>query len=148
MPALRRTEAVPASLDIDVDHAIPRLNVTISGGVTGHQVGRALAAYYLEHPEVVRIDMLFDLSDYQGAVEAEHVKLILEAYFKCAPDPRVPCRTAFVTPDKNFRLWAAAMSFQFKGREHQAFANMDEALAFLAQPIDQRPPFEAIEPTA
>jgi hypothetical protein len=146
MTALRRTEAVPASLDIDVDHAIPRLNVTIRGGVTGNQVGRALAGYYLEHPEVVKLDMLFDLSEYQGAVEAEHVKLIVDAYATCHPDPRHPCRTAFVTPDKNFRLWAAAMSFQFCGREHRAYATREEALEFLAEPMEQRPPFEATQP--
>ena len=136
----------PANIDIRMDESMPRLLVTIRGAATGLQVATALARSYLAKPEVVRWDMLFDLRDYEGAVEADHVKIIVDAYERCDPDSRVPCRTAFVTPDKNFRLWAAAMSFQFKGREHQAFPTFDEAEAFLGQPMADRHPFEAIEP--
>jgi hypothetical protein len=146
MSAVVQNQApTPASIDMRVDQSIPRFFVTIRGPVTGHKVGKALAAYYLAHPEVIKLDMLFDLTAYEGAVEADHVMMIIDAYHRCGPDPLHPCRTAFVTPDKNFRLWAAAMSFQFKGREHQAFSTFEEAEAFLAEPMDQRPPFEAVE---
>ena len=145
MPALAQN-AGPKDIDIRLDHDMPRLFVTIRGGVTGHQVATALIRTYADHPDVVRWDMLFDLSDYTGAVEAEHVKIIVAGYECHNPDPKIPCRTAFVTPDKNFRLWAAAMSFQFKGREHQAFETFEEAEAFLAPPMDERHPFEAVEP--
>ena len=138
--------AAPADIEIRLDAAMPRLFVTMRGGLSGHQVAMALSRAYLAQPETVRMDMLFDLREYTGAVEADHVKIIVDAYERCDPDPRVPCRTAFVTPDKNFRLWAAAMSFQFKGREHQAFATFEEAEAFLGEPMGERRPFEAVEP--
>lgn len=138
--------AAPADIEIRLDPSMPRLFVTMRGPTKGLQVATALARCYLANPEVVRWDMLFDLRTYQGAVEADHVKIIVDAYERCNPDSRIPCRTAFVTPDKNFRLWAAAMSFQFKGREHQAFATFAEAEAFLGQPMVERHPFEAVEP--
>ena len=138
--------AAPADIEIRLDASMPRLFVTISGATTGLQVATALAQCYLANPEVVRWDMMFDLRTYQGAVEAAHVGIIVDAYERCDPDSKVPCRTAFVTPDKNFRLWAAAMSFQFKGREHQAFPTFEEAEAFLGQPMGERHPFEAVEP--
>jgi hypothetical protein len=137
----------PAEIDIRVDRATSRLFVTIAGAATGLQVANALARCYLADPEVVRWDMLFDLRTYQGAVEADHVKIIVDAYERCDPDSKVPCRTAFVTPDKNFRLWAAAMSFQFKGREHQAFPTFEEAERFLGEPMAERHPFEAVDPS-
>jgi len=136
----------PAEIEIRLDRSMPRLFVTIKGDTTGLQVATALAQCYLADPEVVRWDMMFDLRTYQGAVEADHVKIIVDAYERCDPDSKVPCRTAFVTPDKNFRLWAAAMSFQFKGREHQAFPTFAEAERFLGEPMGERHPFEAVEP--
>ena len=144
--SLAAQNLAPAGIDIRIDRAMPRLFVTITGATTGLQVATALARCYLANPEVVRWDMLFDLRTYQGAVEADHVKIIVDAYERCSPDSKLPARTAFVTPDKNFRLWAAAMSFQFKGREHQAFPTFDEAEAFLGEPMAQRHPFEAVEP--
>ena len=146
MSALAQNVPSAGEIEIRFDEAMPRLFVTIRGPVTGHRVATALAQAYLARPELVRQDMLFDLRAYTGAVEADHVKIIVDAYERCEPDSKIPCRTAFVTPDKNFRLWAAAMSFQFKGREHQAFPTFDEAEAFLGQPMAERHPFEAVEP--
>ena len=143
MTAVAHQAHVPASIQIRVDESMPRFLVAIRGPVTGQKVAHALAAYYLAHPEVIQLDMLFDLSVYEGAVEADHVKIIVDAYLSCDPDPLHPCRTAFVTPDKNFRLWAAAMSFQFRGREHQAFATTEEADVWLGEPMNRRPPFQA-----
>ena len=143
---LAAQKTAPPEIEIRLDPSMPRLFVTLQGDTTGHQVATALARCYLANPEVVRWDMLFDLRTYRGAVEADHVKIIVDAYERCDPDSKLPCRTAFVTPDKNFRLWAAAMSFQFKGREHQAFATFAEAEAFLGEPMGERKPFEAVEP--
>ena len=137
---------VPAKIDIRVDRDMQRLFVTVEGDASGRDMATSLIRAYAEHPPVVRWDMLFDLRHYTGAVEAEHVKIIVAGYECHNPDPKIPCRTAFVTPDKNFRLWAAAMSFQFKGREHQAFETFEEAEAFLAPPMAERRVFEAVEP--
>ena len=136
-------QAAPRTKFIDVRHepSIPRLFVTLHGALGGDEVARALSEAYLAQPAVTLIDMLFDLTGYQGAVEAQHVEVIVAAYRCGNRDPSHPCRTAFVTTDPFFDLWAAAMSFQFAGREHRAFATFDEAERFLAEPIGERPPF-------
>ena len=133
------------SIEAWVDESLPRLCVTVSGNVSGDKMAKALVDLYCARPEVIPMDMLFDIRDYEGAVEADHVVSIVQAYLQYDPDPLHPCRTAFVTVDKNFRLWAAAMSFQFRGREHRAFETMEEAERWLAEPMEQRPPFEAVE---
>lgn len=132
---------VPCEIGFDVDDTRPRLQVTLKGPLSGREVSRALSDLYLTQPKVIRYDMLFDMWAYEGAVEAEHLVPIIEAYGKAKPDPLHPCRTAFWIQDENFGLWAAAMSYQFFGREHRAFQDAREAEAFLAEPMAQRPPF-------
>jgi len=143
MPALARTAPPPASVDIRLEDATSRLVVTLKGALSGRQVAESLSRAYLAQPEVTYFDMLFDLTEYEGAVEAQHVEIILAAYLRGNQDPLHPCRTAFVTADPFFDLWAAAMSFQFIGREHRAFPTFESAKAFLAQPFAERPPFRA-----
>ena len=115
----------PASIEHRIDRDMPRLFVTVRGDVSGDNMAAALIQLYAAAPEVIGYDMLFDIRDYEGAVEADHVVSIVQAYLQYDPDPLHPCRTAFVTVDKNFRLWAAAMSFQFRGREHRASDTME-----------------------
>ena len=124
-----------------------RLRVKLSGGLSGLQVAEALSELYRQQPEVTRLDMLFDLSEYEGEVEAAHIKLIAAAYLQSNREPQHPCRTAFVTDDPNFGLWAASMSFIFVGREHRAFFTFAEAEAFLDEPLASRAPFAQPEPT-
>ena len=145
MSASNPKGGTPPSIEHRIDRDIPRLFVAVRGDVSGDKMAQALIDLYRAAPEVIGYDMLFDIRDYEGAVEADHVMSIVQAYLSYDPDPRHPCRTAFVTVDKNFRLWAAAMSFQFRGREHRAFETMEEAERWLAEPMEQRPPFEAVE---
>ena len=133
----------PRLVDLRLDPAIPRLFVTLQGVCSGEEVARALSEAYLAQPELTYMDMLFDLTEYEGTVEAQHVEIIVAAYKRGNRDPSHPCRTAFVTTDRFFDLWAAAMSFQFTGREHPAFPTFEAAERFLAEPVDERPPFPA-----
>lgn len=141
MSALARTVHRPKSIDIRLNPAPSRLLVTIEGPASGDEVAQALSTAYLRSPEVTHLDMLFDLTAYEGAVEAQHVEVIVAAYRRGNRDPSHPCRTAFVTSDPYFDLWAAAMSFQFAGREHRAFPTFEAAEGFLGQPMAERPPF-------
>ncbi len=105
--------------------------LTVSGAATGQEVSEALVALYTDHPQVAGFDMLFDIREYSGDVEAEHVKPIAAAYAANDPDPAGGGRTAFVTFDPNFELWAASMDFLFPGRTHHVFSEIEEACAFL-----------------
>jgi len=122
---------IPATIDIQIDEDQQRILVTISGPVSGRRVGPVIGGMFLDRPELSAFDMLYDLLDYTGDVEAEHLKPIMEAYAACEPDPSVSCRTAFATLDPNFSFWAEAMNFQFPGREHRAFRTIAEAESFL-----------------
>lgn len=143
MSASARTVPVSKSIDIRFDAEIPRLFVSLRGPLGGDEVARGLSEAYLSRPEVTYRDMLFDLTGYEGAVETQHIEVIVAAYQCGNRDPSVPCRTAFVTSDPYFDLWASAMSFQFTGREHRAFPTFEAAEAFLAPPFAKRPAFRS-----
>ena len=121
-------------VDTHVDDDRQRILVTIGGPARGSQVSPVISKMFLARPELTAFDMLYDLMDYTGDVEAEHIKPIADAYEACRPDPSIPCRTAFLTPDPNFSFWAEAMNFQFAGREHRVFQDRRKAEAFLDGP--------------
>ena len=121
--------------------ANPRLRIVIGGRINGHDVADAFIRLYAETPEAARYDRLFDLTGYRSGFEIEHLQRIVPAYRRTNPDATHPCRTAFVTRDPNFQLWATSMGYQFTGREHRAFATFEEAERFLDEPLAQRPPF-------
>jgi hypothetical protein len=129
------------AIEITADLSIPRLFVTLREAATGPGVAEALSRLYLQQPKLASIDKLYDLTAYPGVATHDDLLVIVDAYLKAKVDPRHPCRTAFVTSDPHFELWAKAMSHLFPGREHRAFAAREPALAFLDEPMDQRPPF-------
>ncbi|MBW3617067.1 MAG: hypothetical protein KY446_04840 [Proteobacteria bacterium] len=143
MSALARNDHLKPCITIARDRHAPRLLVTLRGALSGRSVAQSLSQVYLSDPEVTRFDMLFDLTEYEGSVGNDDVEAIVAAYKQSNSDPLHPCRTAFVTPDPYFDDWAVVMSFQFTGREHRAFASFGAAETFLADPIEQRPPFTA-----
>ena len=120
-------------IDTCVDDARKRIDVTISGPISGRRVGKTVSQLFIDRPELTAYDMLYDLRGYTGDVEAEHVEPIARAYAGANPDTSVKCRTAFVTPDPNFQFWAGAMDFQFPGRKHGVFREIEPAEAFLAE---------------
>ena len=134
-------ESARSAVEIVIDESVPRLFVTLGAAATGTGFAEALCRLYRDQPHTAYYDKLYDLTEYRGAVTPADVLAIREAYLRSNTDPRHACRTAFVTNDPNFRLWAAAMSHQFVGREHRAFATFDAARAFLDEPIAQRAPF-------
>ena len=125
---------VRGTVETRVDDDLNRIFVTISGPATGRQVGPAIGRMFLERPELTAFDMLYDIREYTGDVEAEHIKPIADAYAASQPDPAQPTRTAFLTFDPNFQLWAASMDFHFPGRTHRAFREPAEAEEFLNSP--------------
>lgn len=101
----------------------------------------ALSELYTDQPELAYLDKLYDLLDYPSVVTHADLLLIVDAYRKANTNPLHPCRTAFVTRDPYFGLWATAMGQLFVGREHRAFTSFQAAEAFLAEPMAERPPF-------
>ncbi len=134
-------ERTPDPIEIRLDASIPRLFITLRQGATGPGVAEALSKLYREQPELAYLDKLYDLLDYPGVVTHADLLVIVEAYRKANTDPRRPCRTAFVTHDPYFGLWAEAMGHLFPGREHRAFTNWAPAQAFLNEPIGERAPY-------
>ncbi len=126
-PAAPRVE-----LRVDDDRRL--IFVTIAGPATGKQVAEPVSEMFRNRPELTGYDMLYDIREYTGDVEAEHIKPIADAYAASQPDPARPTRTAFLTFDPNFQLWAASMDFHFPGRTHRAFREPAEAEEFLNSP--------------
>jgi len=141
MTAQAALRASPDPISFRLDRSLPRLFVTIDARATGPGVAEALSGLYREQPEVTRLDMLFALNGYRGVVTHEDLQAIVGAYLGSNRDPTHPCRTAFVTPDPHFHLWAAAMSYLFTGREHRVFLTDEAASAWLDEPMAGRPPF-------
>ena len=133
------SSAQPArSVEIIVDDAQRRISVPISGAAAGPQVWQKVCDTFLGDPARTGYDMLYDIRDYSGDVEAKDVMPIVEIY----AGQRVPeadgTRTAFLTHDKNFTLWAEAMNFQFPGRQHVCFEQEADAELFLSTPRARR----------
>ena len=141
MTAQAALRALPEPITFRLDRAIPRLFVTIDERATGPGVAEALSELYQEQPEVTRLDIMFVLNGYRGVVTHEDLQTIVSAYLRSNQDPSLPCRTAFVTPDPHFHLWAAAMSYLFTGREHRVFLSEEAASAWLNEPMAGRPQF-------
>ena len=126
------------AVDIDIDDVLQRVLVTIRGDAAGPQVWNAVCDVFLSDPKRTGYDMLYDIRDYSCDVEAKDVMPIVEIY----AGQRVPeadgTRTAFLTHDKNFTLWAEAMNFQFPGRQHVCFEQEADAEVFLSTPRARR----------
>ncbi|HEX8569179.1 MAG TPA: hypothetical protein VF699_04550 [Caulobacteraceae bacterium] len=119
---------------------VPRLRIVLAGDIDGDEVVDTFIRLYAERPETAMSDRLFDLTGYQSGFDNRHLQRIAPAYKAANPDPRHPCRTAFVTRDPNFGLWAKAMGYQFDGRDLRAFSTLEEAESFLAEPLEERAP--------
>ena len=121
-----------------VDDALHRIFVTMRGQVKSRPACLELCSIFLNRPDAVTYDMLYDMRDYQGDVSPADVEKLVAVYTECKPDSSVPCRTSFATPDPNFQLWAAAFNAQFAGRSHKAFKLIDDAVVWLELPLVQR----------
>ena len=116
---------------IEVDDVARRILVSITGSAAGPEVSATLTELFRTRPELTGYDMLYDLRTYTGDVTADDVKPILIAYQAARVPEADGTRTAFVTSDPNFAFWAEAMTYQFCGREHRVYAQVEEAEAFL-----------------
>ena len=139
MHAVAMKSVQPAfSIEPDPQALTPRLRIVLSGHVDGNRVADGFIQLYAARPEAALHDRLFDLTAYQGGFELEHLKRIAAAYRQAAADPTHPCRSAYVTPDRNFHLWAASMGHLFQGRDHRACFSFEEAEDFLGMPLSER----------
>ena len=129
------------SLTLEPDAPNPRVRMVLRGSVRGDDVADAFIRLYDEHPETAYYDRLFDLTAYTSGFGLGHLQRMAPAYARANTDPSHPCRTALVTRDQHMRLWSESMGYQFKGREHRAFASFDEAERFLAEPLAARRAF-------
>jgi hypothetical protein len=116
----------------------PVVRFVVRGLVRTEDGAGALFKLYDEHPRAPYYDRLFDLTDYETGLDAEGMAKVALAYKERNTDPTFPCRTAIVTLDPNFALWARTMDFQFEGRKHRTFPTVEEAERWLAVPLEAR----------
>src|SRR3712207_4081435 len=116
----------------------PLVRVVVRGLVRPEDGAQALLKLYAEPPRAPYYDRLYDLTGYETGIDPQNLARVAAAYRERNTDPSFPCRTAIVTRDGHFSLWARSMDFQFEGREHRAFATVHEAERWLATPLDER----------
>ena len=116
----------------------PLVRVVVRGLVRPEEGAAALLKLYAEHPRAPYYDRLYDLTGYETGLDPQNLAKVAAAYRDRNTDPSFPCRTAIVTVDPNFGLWARSMDFQFEGRRHRTFATLEEAERWLAVPLEQR----------
>ena len=122
------------SITTDRSSARPRTRITLAGRINGDEVADAFIRLYREEPDAVGHDRIFDLTRYECGFENRHLQRIAAAYRPPAVPPERPARTAFVTHDPNFDVWAQTMGYQFTGRCFRVFRSFDEAERFLDEP--------------
>jgi hypothetical protein len=131
-------EAPLISMTVEDRPPNPLVRVIVRGLMSDEAGAKALLKLYTEHPRAPYYDRLFDLTAYKTGLDAQNLARVASAYRELNTDPSFPCRTAIVTRDPHFQLWARSMDFQFQGRQHRAFATVEEAEAWLATPLETR----------
>ena len=131
MAAAARQPRQGRYVTISVDEARRLIQVTITGTAAGPEVSAVVSALFLDRPALTGYDMLYDLRTYSGDVTADDVKPIVIAYQTVRTPAADGTKTAFVTSDPNFAFWAEAMTYQFPGREHRVFEEIEPAQSWL-----------------
>ena len=137
-PAQKDDHKPLISMTVEAREPNPLVRFVVRGLVSSEAGAAALLKLYAEHPRAPYYDRLFDLTEYKTGLDAQGLAQIAAAYRQLNTDPSFPCRTAIVTHDPNFGLWARSMDFQFEGRQHRAFPTIEAAERWLATPMDQR----------
>ena len=128
------------SMMVEVREPNPVVRFVVRGLVSPEEGRDTLLKLYGEHPRAPYYDRLFNLLEYETGLDAENMAKVANAYKELNTDPSFPCRTAIVTLDPNFALWARTLDFQFGGRQHRTFHTLDEAERWLAEPLADRKP--------
>ena len=102
-------------------------------GVRGRNLVEAFERLYEERPEAGCWNFLFDSEGGEIDVTAHDIEqwAAADARAKLVCPANGPLRTAVITNDPYFPLWAEAMSHQFPGREIRPFRTYQEGLAFV-----------------
>ena len=139
---MAQDDAAGRTIEMTVEDrpANPLVRIVVRGLVRPEEGAQALLKLYAEHPRAPWYDRLFDLTGYETGIDPQNLARVAAAYREKNTDPSFPCRTAIVTRDRHFGLWARSMDFQFEGREHRAFPTLEEAERWRAVPLEQRRP--------
>ena len=121
-----------ASIEVELDDGGRLVVVRPRGQVDGDRFVERMSAVVRANPALGGYAFLYDLRDYVGTVDHEAVTRFAEAW-NTLPEPRAG-RTAFVTTDSGFELWARVFDVLFLGREHRIFLTEDHARAWLGVP--------------
>ena len=138
MTAQRGGEPSLISMTVEEREPNPLVRVVVRGLMKPEAGAEALFKLYSEHPRAPYYDRLFDLTHYETGLDAQNMARVAAAYRHMNTDPSFPCRSAIVTRDANFALWARALDFQFEGRQHRVFSSVEEAERWLAVPLAER----------
>ena len=121
-------------MSVEIREPNPVVRFVVRGLVPPKEGGKVLLKLYAEHPRAPYYDRLFDLTEYKTGLDPENLARVASAYRDLNTDPSFPCRTAIVTQDPHFGLWARSMDFHFQGAQHRTFATVEEAEVWLAVP--------------
>jgi hypothetical protein len=137
-PKQARADEPLISMTVEEREPNPLVRFVVRGLVNPEAGVAALLKLYAEHPRAPYYDRLFDLTHYETGLDAQQLAQVAMAYRERNTDPSFPCRTAIVTEDPHFALWARTMDFQFEGRRHRTFRTVEDAERWLAVPLEQR----------
>lgn len=129
---------VPAFF-IRLDEARRLVFVDISA-VAGARMVDGLAALYAAWPESSTWGFVYDGQNNEGRTSVEDVARLADADRQAKaklPRPLPPMRTAVVTRDRFFELWAKVMRHQFPGRDIRGFPTREAAEAWVLAAADQ-----------
>lgn len=104
------------------------------GSVAGAKLVDALAALYAVRPEVTLWGFVYDGQNSEGRTSVEDVARLADADRRAKsglPKPYPTMRTAVVTRDRFFDLWAKVMCHQFPGRQIRGFPTREAAEAWV-----------------
>ena len=148
-PAAAALRRIPSSIQLSVEPSLLRFTIAVDGWVDGPAVADAFAELYRDLPELTGLDILFEITRYSGGFNHWDLLKIVRA-FEAAKKTQDAGRrrTVFVTLDRNFHLWTAAMNFLFVDREHRVFDNVDAARVFLDEGASAGAPSDDVKSIA
>lgn len=120
----------PDLLELDEARRLVRLTLA---GVRGHRVGDALVELYARRPDVSTWNFLYDTRGFDEPSPLDDITRLAAAdrAAKAQLPPPGPMRTAVLTHDRFFGLWAAVIKHQFPGRDIRGFPTLDAAERFV-----------------
>jgi hypothetical protein len=128
----------PPFIRLDEGRRLVLIDLT---SITGARLVDELSALYASRPELSLWGFVYDGRNGEGRTSSDDVARLAEADRQAKtklPEPYPAMRTAVVTYDRFFHLWAEVMCHQFPGRRIRGFRTPEAAeswvLAVAAEP--------------